>query len=346
MATTLRDVALAAGVSTATVSLVLNGRGRGRVSPEVATKVIEKSEELKYQPNLLGRSLRTQASKLIGLVSDKIATTPFAGQLIAGAQSIFFENHWLLFMANTEGDKEEESEAIRGLMQHNVSGFIYASMFHQEVSLPKELNSSRVVLLDCFDSKQKFDCVIPDESQGARLAVEYLISKGHRRIAHITHATNQYAAKLRKEAYLQVLKENHLKSRDEYVVYSPDSHAEDGYSSTKKLLQSKELPTAIFAFTDRMAMGAYQAIQEFGLKPGSDISLVGFDNQPDIASALLPGLTTIQLPHFEMGVTAARLLIGQFGKDGQRDGSSNTSRTHLVKCNLVERDSVARINSQ
>ena len=339
MAHTLRDVAAAAGVSTATVSLVLNGRGRGRVSPEVAKRIIQKSEEMNYQPNLIGRGLRTQASKLIGFVSDRIATTPFAGQMIAGAQSIAFENHWLLFVANTEGDKVGESEVIQGLLQHNVTGFVYASMFHREISVPEEIKDKQIVLLDCFDSSGNFDSVLPDESQGARAAMEYLIGRGHRKIAHITHATNQYAAKLRKQSYLDVLKENKISLNEEYVAYSSDSHAEDGYIATKQILKSKELPTAIFAFTDRMAMGAYQAIQEHDLQPGKDISLVGFDNQPDIASALMPGLTTVQLPHFEMGVAAAKLLIGQYGE------SAIKKKTHLIKCRLIERDSVVRIKN-
>lgn len=151
MAKTLKNVAEAAGVSAATASIVLNGRAEGRVSEEVANRVIATAKELNYRPNLTARSLRTQESKTIGLISDQIATTPFAGQMLAGAQDVAWRNGWLLLLINTEDDKNFEDTATKALIQRNVDGFIYASMYHREVSIPKSIAERQVVLLDCFE---------------------------------------------------------------------------------------------------------------------------------------------------------------------------------------------------
>lgn len=335
MANTLKDVASAAKVSSATASLVLNGLAEGRVSEEVANRVIATAKNLNYRPNLVARSLRTQESKTIGLISDQIATTPFASQMLAGAQLLAAKEHWLLFVVNADGDKEVEASASRALIQHNVTGFIYASMYHREVEVPKVINNKNVVLLDCFDNSNQYHSIIPNEYGGARNAVAFLVKNGHTKIAHITDGENKFAAPLREKAYKEVLNENGIEFNKNYLLKTPSSNATEGYEATKKLLQLKVPPTAIFAYTDRMAMGAYAAIHEAGLKVGEDISVIGFDNQPDIASAMRPGLTTIQLPHFEMGEMATEILIKQL-----QNSESETPIRHLIDCPLVVRDSV------
>lgn len=334
----LKDVAEAAGVSSATASLVLNGRADGRVSADLAGRVEAAAERLNYRPNLVARSLRTQESKTIGIISNDVATTPFAGAMLAGAQEIAWRNGWLLLLVNTNGDTEMEKAATRSLIQRNVDGFIYAAMFHQEIQTPDYLNGQHVVLLDCFDSEKKFDSVVPNEYEGAFSAVRYLIEQGHTKIAHITTTANTIAARERYKAYCDVLKNAGISVNAEFVVRDENANANDGYNATKKLLKLKNCPTAIFAYTDRMAMGAYEAITEAGLSVPSDISVIGYDNQPFLADALMPPLTTVQLPHFEMGAWAATRLFQLIDPENSEPLEQNGQ---VITCPLVIRDSVA-----
>lgn len=338
MAKTLKDVAEAAGVSSATASLVLNGHANGRVSADLAERVEKAAEKLNYRPNLVARSLRTQESKTIGIISNDVATTPFAGAMLSGAQEVAWRNGWLLLLVNTNGDSEMEKAATRSLIQRNVDGFIYAAMFHQEIQTPDYLNGQPVVLLDCFDSENKFDSVVPDEYNGATKAVEYLIEQGHTKIAHISTKAKTIAARERFKAYRDVLKEKNITFIEDYVVRDESANASDGYNATKKLLQLKNRPTAIFAYTDRMAMGAYEAINEAGLSVPDDISVVGYDNQPFLADALMPPLTTVQLPHFEMGAWAATRLLQAIDPE---NSETLKQEGQVIACPLVIRDSVA-----
>ena len=335
MAHTLKNVAEAAGVSPATASIVLNGRAEGRVSAAVADRVLATAKELNYRPNLTARSLRTQESKTIGLISDQIATTPFAGQMLAGAQDVAWRNGWLLLLVNTDDDKKFEDSATKALIQRNVDGFIYASMYHREVTIPKAISDQQVVLLDCFEKSGNHDSVIPAEYKGARAAIEYLVSQGHRKIAHITDGGNLYASPERMRAFKDVLTENKIEVKDEFVLKVKGSDTQEGYAACKQLLTLKSRPTAIFAYNDRMAFGAYEAIQEAGLIVGKDISVVGFDNQPHFADSLKPGLTTVQLPHYAMGAWAAQRLLDQL-----QNSESTTSIRHQIDCALVVRESV------
>ncbi len=338
MAKTLKDVAEAAGVSSATASLVLNGRADGRVSADLVVRVEEASARLNYRPNLVARSLRTQESKTIGIISNDVATTPFAGAMLSGAQEVAWRNGWLLLLVNSNGDAAMEKAAVRSLIQRNVDGFIYAAMFHQEIETPDYLNEQKIILLDCVDSAKKFDSVVPNEYQGATDAVQYLVDQGHTQIAHISTSENVIASRKRLKAFKDVLKANNLDFNPDYVVKVADSNSIDGYAGTQKLLALKELPTAIFCYTDRIAMGAYEAITEAGLSVPKDISVVGFDNQLNIADALRPPLTTVQLPHFEMGAWAVTRLLEAIDPE---NSEPLKQMGQVIACPLVVRDSVA-----
>ena len=338
MATTLKDVAEAAGVSSATASLVLNGRADGRVSPELADQVQKAASRLNYRPNLVARSLRTQESKTIGIISNNVATTPFAGAMLAGAQEVAWRNGWLLLLVNSNGDAVMERAAARSLIQRNVDGFIYAAMFHQEIQTPDFLKGQKTILLDCVDSAKKYNSVVPDEYQGAFDAVQYLVNQGHTRIGHISTKENVIASHIRLKAFKDVLKANNLQFDGDHIAEGKTANSFDGYLQMKKLLEQKDTPTAVFCLTDRIAMGAYEAIAEAGLSVPRDISIIGFDNQLNIADALNPLLTTVQLPHFEMGARAATRLLEAIESE---NSEPQVAEEMLVHCPLVVRDSVA-----
>ena len=338
MKKTLKDVAEAAGVSSATASLVLNGRSEGRVSAEIASRVEDAAFRLSYRPNLIARSLRTQVSKTIGVISNDVATTSFAGAMLSGAQEVAWRNGWLLLLVNSNGEKAMEEAAIRSLVQRNVDGFIYATMFHQEIKAPDYLTKQKVVFLDCIDAKKQHHSVIPNEYQGATDVVQYLVEQGHTQIAYIGTTENTIAGRERLQAFKDVLKANKIDLNPDYVVEVAGANSIDGYTGTQELLALKTRPTAIFCYTDRMAMGAYDAIAEAKLSIPQDVSVVGFDNQLNIADAMRPPLTTVQLPHFEMGAWAVTRLLEAIDPE---NSEPLMQHGQVIACPLVIRDSVA-----
>lgn len=336
---TLKDVAIHAGVSASAVSLVLNDRDDGRVRVDVARRIREVAEELGYVPNLLARGLKTRQSHTIGLLSDEVASVPFAGQMLAGAQLAAAANDYLLILIDTAGHSELDSSAIKALLQRNVEGLILGAEFHQEVHLPLVPDSTPIVVLDGRprDPGCAADWVVPDEHGGAFTATRHLIEAGHRRIAFCNVSSSQFIARsLRRAGYEAALTSAGIAVDPALLVEATEPSTSAGREPAHRLLRSDNPPTAVFCFSDQIAFGFYQVAQQLGLRIPDDLSIVGFDNHRFIADSLLPGLTTIQLPHREMGAWAAKQAIARI------HGTAEAGPTHqLMPCPLVERDSVA-----
>ena len=328
----IADVAAAANVSETTVSLVLNN-AKSRISDETKQRVREIAKEFGYAPNSVARSLRTRRTRTIGLISDKIATTPYAGRMLAGAQDAAREHGFLVFLINTDGDAVIESEAIQALADQQVDGFVYASMWHREVSIPDGLPQS-AVFLDCRPAGGGFASVVPDDRAGGVAAVSELVAAGHRRIAYVdtTELPRPIAADLRFEGYRQVLDEAGIEF-DPQLHVTDELSALGGRRATEKLLDLPAAirPTAIFFFNDRMAVGAYTVAHARHLEMPRDFSIFGFDDQQLVASELDPPLSTIALPHYEMGRYAMEVALGKLAP---------TEDVYLMACPVVLRASV------
>ncbi|HEY5836464.1 LacI family DNA-binding transcriptional regulator [Streptomyces sp.] len=330
-------MAARAGVSVSTVSLVINGRDSGRVKPAIGERVRRAAEELGYTPNLLARSLRTNQTHTIGLLSDMVASTPFAGRMLAGAQEAAWEAGCLLLLIDTGGNVEMEQSAVQALAQRNVDALIYASMYHRKINLPEFPEGLPFVVLDGRPSVDlpTVDWVVPDEEGGARAAVEFLIRAGHTRIGFCTVVEDIPAASERLAAYRSALLEHGLGYDPGLVARGATGDAHSGLRTARELLDRPDRPTALFCYNDRVAMGAYRAARHLGLSIPGDVSIVGFDNQENIADALEPTLTTVALPHYEMGAWAARRTLAL-------SGSTTTESEHKrMPCHLVVRESVA-----
>ncbi len=285
----IRDVAQRAGVSTATVSLVLNDVSGSRVAAATRDRIQEAAAELGYRPNGLARSLRLQSSATIGFVSDEIATTPFAGQTILGAQECAAAHRKLLMLVNTGRDAELEVLEIMALLDRQVEGLVYASMYTREVQLPEVLRGRRVVLLNCFSEGSKVPAVIPDEINAGRTAARVLLEGGHRDGIYLIGGIGQ--------------------SEDQPDVINVGRwEPEGGYAAVSQLLNDGHKPKALICCNDRLAMGAYEALAEAGLRIPEHVSVVAFDDQ-DLASWLRHKLTTIALPHYEIGRLSVELLL-------------------------------------
>jgi LacI family transcriptional regulator len=325
---TLREVAEAAGVSTATVSLVVNKKKDARIAAETRQRVKEAIRALGYRPNAMAKTLVSGTSKFIGLVADGVATTPFAGQIIHGAQDEAWKHGYALLIANTEANGELEQDAISMMLEYKVRGILYSTWFHRATNIPAPLREADFVLVNCFSDEPGTRAVVPDEVQGGRSATEILLRNGHRRIAFINATIPAPAKDGRLAGYRQALEDAGVPFDPDLVMESyPDQ--EGGYRATEELL--KRDVSAVFCYNDRMAMGLYDGLREHGLAIPDDMAVVGFDNQEVIAAHLRPPLSTVALPHYELGAAGVRMLLGL---DAAAGGAAK------IHCPAVERASV------
>jgi LacI family transcriptional regulator len=331
----IRDVADKAGVSVTTVSHVLNEVPGKRISSSTRTRVQRAAADLGYAPSSLARNLRLQRTQMLALVSDEIATTPHAGRIILGAQEAASKHGWLLMLVNTGRDEEFEAREIQALRQRQVDGFLYARMYHQQVALPAGLAGVPTVLLDARSDDGTVPSVVPDEVTGGRTATRELVRHGHRRIGFVNNVDDIPASQGRLQGYRDALSEAGI-DVDERLVVEGTSDSPGGFGGAGELLSRADRPTALFCFNDRMAMGAYYAAAERGLRIPHDLSVVGFDDQELIADGLRPGLTTVALPHYDMGAWAVETLIRQI-QGLERDGPPHVE----LSCPLVTRGSVS-----
>jgi LacI family transcriptional regulator len=333
---TIKDVALLAGVSPSTVSVILNGVDGARVAEDTRRRVTEAAESLGYEAHPLARGLRTQRSQTIGFVSDLVASTPYAGQMIQGAQDAAWRAGMLLLLVNTGRNADLERHAIRTMLQRQVDGIIYANMFHGITRVPHLHPARPLVLLNGIPAEGVVPNVVPDEIAGGAAAATELVEAGHRRIAYVAESRDIPAVELRLRGYQEALN-RHGAQFDPALVLREEPGAVGGYRGVSWLLDLPEPPTAVFCFNDSMAMGAYRAAAERGVRIPDDLSVVGFDDHPLIASSLAPGLTTVGLPHYEMGEWAAETLL-----ELAEGATATTGRPlqMLMPCPLVRRDSV------
>jgi LacI family transcriptional regulator len=336
----IKDVAAAAGVSVTTVSHVLNDVVYARVGAETRERVHEAAQRLGYGPNRLAQALRTQRSGMIGFISEDIATTPHAGRIILGADEAAKARGYNLMIINTPGSASLESRQadVEALLEHRVDGILYATMYHRNVELPANLGSVPSVLVDSVATGGNITAVIPDEEGGARAAVGALLEAGHTKVGFINNTDDVPATRQRLQAFRATLAEAGLDG-DAAPVEADVSEVQGGYEAARRILAREDRPTGVFCYNDRMAMGAYRAAAELGLAIPADLSVVGFDDQELIAANLHPGLTTVALPHYEMGAWATEHLIDAV--EGKTDITLMALHPTILGCPLVTRDSIA-----
>ena len=330
---TIGDVARLADVSPTTVSFVLNDVVGSGISEATRTRVRASARKLRYRPNATARLLRTDRSHAIGFVTDEIASTPFAGDVIKGAQEAAWEAGKILMIVNTGENRKIEEAAVGMMLERRVEGIIHAAMYHRAVEPPADSREVPTVLLNCYSEDGSWPSVVPDEVLGGRTATEVLLRKGHRRVGFINLGLGIPAAAGRLEGYKQALDAQGLAFDSSLVRYG-DGTADGGYRCATELIRISDPPTAIFCGNDPTAMGTYEAFKERGIRIPEDVAVVGFDNQELIAAHLRPALSTVALPHYEMGRWAVGHLIEQ-----AEHGKATPTR-HAIGCPYVERESV------
>jgi LacI family transcriptional regulator len=320
------------------VSRVLNEHPS--VNAETRARVLEVIEQLNYRPNFSARHMRTNSSNLVGfgLITDEVITSPYAVDMIRGAQETLWQQGKVMLVVNAGYGTKMTEASLSALLERRVEGIIYATMFHRAVELPPQMSQVPVVLANCFAADRAYSSVVPDERAGGYAATSVLLRKGHRRIGFINLGAPPGsqpplpAAVGRLEGYKQALVEYDVPYDDSLVVYTLQIEG-PSHPLAQQLMQLPDPPTAIFCGNDRTAMSCYGALTALGLRIPDDVAVVGFDNQVDIAAGLYPPLTTAQLPHYEMGVWAVQHLMSV-------NDASSPPIQHLIDCPLVERESV------
>ncbi|WP_208640025.1 ribose operon transcriptional repressor RbsR [Lonsdalea britannica] len=303
---TMKDVARVAGVSTSTVSHVINGDRF--VSEAVREKVLQAVKQLNYAPSALARSLKINQTRTIGMLLTA-SSNPFYAEVVRGVERSCYERGYSLILCNTEGDPERMSRSLETLLQKRVDGLLLMCSESSALSpdIMRRYPSLPTVMMD-WAPFEGCGGVIKDNSlQGGEIATRYLITQGYRRIACITGPLDKTTAHNRLEGYRKAMDDAGL-PRPSFYEVSGDFEFASGYQAMQQLLRLELPPEAVFACNDAMAVGVYRALHQAGLSIPEDVAVMGYDDI-ELARYLSPPLTTIQQPKDELGELAIDTLL-------------------------------------
>nr|WP_168193170.1 LacI family DNA-binding transcriptional regulator [Rhodophyticola sp. CCM32] len=302
----MTDVARAAGVSQATVSIVLNNVGGSRVNAQTAKMVRETARKLGYSINRRSRVGMGKA-QTIGYIIEDTFTNPMVNIAIEQARHATWDGGAVLMVLPTQGDRRLRREALEILLDLRLVGIVISSFFTNQIKPPSILRNVNSVMVNCYSDNPAIPALLPSHEAGAREGTAHLAAQGHRRIAMINGDHWMEAFQDREMGYRRALVDAGLSFDPALVV--PDNDSQDhAQSAAAHLFDLPDPPTAIFCASDRFAMGAYEEMRHRGLRVGHDVAILGFDNDPN-ASSLKPGLSTIEVPHGEMGRRAVEHLL-------------------------------------
>ncbi|HWV22227.1 MAG TPA: LacI family DNA-binding transcriptional regulator [Devosia sp.] len=332
---TMHEVAELAGVSQATVSLVLNGVPNARVSKTTRRRVQEAAEQLGYRRGK-AHPVPAGRQRVIGLFIDEVSTTPFAAQFLEGARDEAALQDVTVATFCTGNNPALEQAGLDMLVAQNAIGAIYATLMTREVIVPNAFSALPLVLLNCYEKRLRHPSAVPGDIVGGYAATSALIKAGHTRIAHLAGEHHTAEAAIDREKGFRQAMEKAGVPVDETLVTLGGWSIRAGRERALALLSRPDRPSAIFCFNDRMAIGCYEAARILGLKIPQDLSIVGFDNE-DISASMDPPLSTMVLPHDEMARWAVGQLLDGFDNLDADEGMQKLK----IECELVERNSIA-----
>ncbi|QGP93237.1 Catabolite control protein A [Neomoorella glycerini] len=329
---TIKDVAARAGVSTATVSRVLNGE---KVKEETEKKVLAAIEALGYRPNQIARSLKTQKTQTIGFVVPDFG--PFFMQVAEVVEDILNGYGYSLVVCNSDENPDREKDRVRMLAEKKVDGLLVVPTSDTAQHLIEiQEEGTPIVLVDRMVKDMQIDCVLVDNVNGAYQAVEHLVTLGYRRIGLINGRLEVTTGEERYRGFLRVFEDYNLPV-DESLIYTGDFSTESGYELMKELMSLPEPPPAVFVANYYMTIGAMMAINELGIKVPRDLALVGFDDM-ELTKLANPPLTAVVQPMQEMGEKAAALIYKRVSGD-----NSGFPQMYRLKPELVIRHSTSPV---
>lgn len=330
---TIKDVAKHAGVSTSTVSHVLNKTRY--VSVDIIERVMQGVEELNYTPSALARSLKLKNTRTFGMLVTT-STNPFFAEVVKGVERRCYEQGYNLLLCNTEGDLARLDFNIDMLLQKQVDGLLLMSdeIATQNLDIFARHKPVPTVTLDCAEANFPCDKIQDNSRQGGYLATRHLIEKGHVKIGCISGPRDKQATSERFAGYIQAMQESDLEVVEHWHAFG-NFECEGGKQAFDTIYATGELPTALFVCNDMMAMGVISAANNKGIKVPDDLSVIGYDDIK-LAKYICPALTTIHQPKFNLGQKAFDTLLDKIQSQRVEDVEINLEPT------LVERDSVRK----
>ena len=331
---TMKDIARLAGVSTSTVSHVIN---KSRfVSDEIAERVNNAAQQLNYAPSALARSLKMNRTKTIGMLVTT-STNPFFGEVVKGVERSCYHQGYNLILCNTEGDNQRMKASINTLLQKRVDGLLLmcSTLEGERLNVFDRYPDIPIVVMDWGPILFASDKIQDNSLQGGYMAAKHLIECGHKEIGCITGPLIRHQAQMRYEGYKRALAEAGIAINPDWIVES-DFECEGGYQAFEKLYQRGKLPSALFVSNDMMAMGVIQAASQRGLRVPDDLSLIGYDDV-HIAKFMTPALTTIHQPKYRLGKAAVDTLLYRL------ENPDTTAQVVQLEPTLVVRNSVRKL---
>jgi LacI family transcriptional regulator len=335
-------VAKLAGVSRTTVSFVLNDVPGVKISQETRRRVIEAARELDYYPTAAARSLASGKTHRVGLIlgegQDRLGADAFLPAFLQGITASLHRRDYLLVVQLAEDVPTHEAYA-RLIREQQVDGLILSGPRSDDPLLPQLAEEGFPLLLHGQASGYGLPCVDVDNRAGAYQAVSHLIGLGHRRIGLISNAPLSYSGTQERFAGYRLALSEHSLQYDPTLVGTAAFLPEAGLAAMQQLLDLPERPSALFAASDVVALGAMSAIHKAGLQIPEDIAVVGFDDI-FLAAHAYPPLTTVRVPAYGLGWTTAEVLIALI--EGDEEVSSVTLETELVirdSCGAKQRTS-------
>lgn len=331
---TMKDIARLAGVSTSTVSHVIN---KSRfVSDEIAERVNNAAQQLNYAPSALARSLKMNRTKTIGMLVTT-STNPFFGEVVKGVERSCYHQGYNLILCNTEGDNQRMKASINTLLQKRVDGLLLmcSTLEGERLDVFDRYPDIPIVVMDWGPILSASDKIQDNSLQGGYMAAKHLIECGHKEIGCITGPLIRHQAQMRYEGYKRALAEAGIAMNPDWIVES-DFECEGGYQAFEKLYQRGKLPSALFVSNDMMAMGVIQAASQRGLRIPDDLSLIGYDDV-HIAKFMTPALTTIHQPKYRLGKAAVDTLLYRL------ENPDTTAQVVQLEPTLVVRNSVRKL---
>ena len=333
------DIAIEAGVSTATVSRVLNGN-KG-VGEKTRKKVMEIVEKKKYVPSTLARNLSSGESQNIAFLVPDIEN-PFFSKILHGISDRATKYGYNVFMFGTDEDSTKEHKVLDGLKKEMIKGLIMIPVCETDKETADKLKAVEksgisVVLVDRDIKERSFDGVFSEDEEGAFEAVECLVNAGHKKIGVISGPDTSKPGHERLKGYKRALRENNIEINEQYIVDGRFKEQES-YEGMKRLMQLPDPPTAIFSSNNMATLGCLKYLKENNMKVVDDIAMVGFDEIKELEYTDL-GLTVVWRPVYEMGCEAMELLESNFGRSVENNGDKMIRCQNSIKTKLILRGS-------